>query len=90
LGDLAPFRSIAEDTLSLVDRHDLAAAKTRIKDLERAWDAAEERLQPMNPDDWTIVDEAIDHALAELRTAQPDAATCAAALKRVIAQCKAL
>lgn len=86
LGDLTPFQRIAEDSLRLVEAHDLPGAKTRIKDLETAWDAAEEHLQPLNPEEWTSVDKSIDRALTQLRSGQPDAAACAVALKTLIAK----
>lgn len=41
LGDLTTYSRIASDTLALVQRSDLAAAKARIKNLETAWDDAE-------------------------------------------------
>jgi uncharacterized membrane-anchored protein len=90
LGDLSPFRTIAEECLALVKKGDLAKAKARITDLETAWDEAEERLQPLAPDDWTNVDESIDRALANLRAGNPDAGACATALTTLIAKCNLL
>jgi len=86
LGDLAPFKKIAVDTLELVKKNELVQAKTRIKDLETAWDEAEEIMKPKSPEKWTSVDKSIDRALAQLRSAQPDPAACIAALKTLIAK----
>ena len=88
LGDLGPFQLIAEDTLRIVKTGDLRAAKTRIRDLEAAWDSAEGKLRRMNPDTWKSVDKAIDRALSQLRSGKPDSAECIAALDALIAKCK--
>jgi uncharacterized membrane-anchored protein len=85
LGDLSAFQKIAEDTLGFVRAGDLSRAKSRVGDLEFAWDNAEARLRPMNPEKWSLVDGSIDIVLRKLRSVRQNAAACSASLESLIA-----
>jgi uncharacterized membrane-anchored protein len=85
LGDLSPFREITVDTLALVDSGKLSDAKSRVRDLESAWDHAQATLKPMNGDKWAEVDDSIDTVLRKLRAFHQDAAACQESLHSLIA-----
>jgi hypothetical protein len=85
LGDLTAFKTISTDTLKIVQGGDLAAAKTRITDLESAWDEAAPTLRKVNGDSWDKLDKTIDTSLKALRAGAPDAKVSADALTAMIA-----
>ena len=73
--EVAKFRTIAQDTLTKVQAGQQADAKTRIKDLETAWDDDEPTLRPADPTAWRVLDGRIDSVLQAVRASTPDPAT---------------
>ncbi|MUL77830.1 hypothetical protein [Mycolicibacterium sp. CBMA 226] len=71
--DIAHFRNVVQDTLVKVNAGDQAGARSRITDLETAWDHDQDRLQAMDPNTWTALDHEIDAALKSVRSSSPSA-----------------
>ncbi|MEA2697313.1 MAG: hypothetical protein QOI66_1584 [Myxococcales bacterium] len=84
LGDLTPFRKIAGEMLSVVRAGDVAGAKSQADGLETAWDNAQARMRPMNPEKWTVMDDAIDGVLVTTRARQSDTAAMNGSLQELI------
>jgi uncharacterized membrane-anchored protein len=82
--ELLPFRSIAQNTLELLEAGNQTAATKRIGDLEYEWDNAEARLKPKDPAKWAAVDKKIDTVLRELRAVHPTSVTEKSALKELL------
>jgi len=85
IGDLSPLKTIAADALKMVKAGDNAGAKTRIKDLETAWDKSAKALKAANLDKWNTLDKALDTTFKTLRAASPIAADSTAVLEALIA-----
>lgn len=72
LGNLSNFRVIVQDTLDKLNAGDQAGATKRVDDLEREWDRAQARLQPLDGKTWTLIDGKDDTVLRQLRASSPD------------------
>jgi hypothetical protein len=84
LGDLSAFTVIATDVKAKVDHNDLTGGRTKVKDLEVAWDNAESGLKPRDPAKWHQLDGEIDTVLTSLRAGSPTQLDCEAGLKTLI------
>jgi uncharacterized membrane-anchored protein len=70
--DLADFVTIEKDVEQLAQKNDFAQAKTRVKDLETAWDAEAGRLKHADKAHWTELDGGIDDVLSAVRSKTPN------------------
>jgi uncharacterized membrane-anchored protein len=84
LGNLSAFAAIATDVQARVAKNDLTGGKTKVKDLEVAWDDAEAGLKPRDSAKWHQLDDEIDAVLTSLRAGRPTQSECSAALTALI------
>jgi hypothetical protein len=84
LGDLSNFATIVGDVNAKVAENDLAGGKTRVKDLEVAWDDAEAGLKPRDSTRWHQLDDQIDAVLTALRAASPSRAACRSSVSTLL------
>ncbi|UAC02416.1 hypothetical protein Dvina_51245 [Dactylosporangium vinaceum] len=84
LGNLSRFAVIVADVQDKITQNDLTGAKTRVKDLEVAWDDAEAGLKPRDAGKWHQLDDQIDAVLTALRASNPRQADCTAAVNRLM------
>jgi uncharacterized membrane-anchored protein len=84
LGDLSRFAAIATDVQARVANNDLRGGKTRVKDLEVAWDDAEAGLKPRNSGSWHQLDDEIDAVLTSLRAGTPDQSDCSTTIAALV------
>lgn len=74
LGDLSAYQGIVTDTQKIARSGDLAAAETRVTDLETLWDQNAHDMRKADPAAWSAVDGAADKAFSALRAGDPDPA----------------
>ncbi|GAA2697807.1 COG4705 family protein [Actinoplanes palleronii] len=84
LGNVSAFATIVTDLQAKVTGNDLSGRKTRVKDLEVAWDDAEAGLKPRDSGKWHELDDQIDEVLTALRAGTPNQADCAAKLTTLL------
>ena len=76
ISDLSNWRAVVADAKALVDKGDLAAARTRLKDLDKFWDGAIASSSPQTVARWRVIpgaiDRGLDRALLALRPRWPE------------------
>jgi hypothetical protein len=84
--NMTPYRKLATDTLTAFKAHDMATAKKKAKELEKAWDNDQKALQKSSPDVWKQIDDAMDDFIKPLSGKSPDAAKTQATYDAFIAK----
>ena len=72
--NMTPYRTLAGDTLTAFKARDMATAKKKARELEKAWDTGEKTLQKKSPDVWGQIDKAMDAFIKPVQDKSPDPA----------------
>jgi hypothetical protein len=85
--NMSPYRTMAADALTAFKAGDMAAAKAKSRQLEKAWDSEQKALKAKSPDTWKAVDDAMDAFIKPImKEKSPDAAKVQAAYDEFIAK----
>jgi hypothetical protein len=81
------YRTLAGDALKAFQAGDMATAKAKSRELEKAWDSEQKALRAKSPDIWKAIDDAMDAFIKPImKEASPDAAKVQAAYDDFIAK----
>ena len=84
---MSTYRTMATDALTAFKGGDTAAAKTKSRDLEKAWDDQQKALKSKSPTVWKSVDDAMDAFIKPImKGGSPDPAKVQAAYDEFIKQ----
>lgn len=84
---MSRYRDMAASTLDAFKAGDKAGAKTKARDLEKAWDSEQKTLKSKSPDTWKAVDDAMDAFIKPLmKGGSPDAASVQSAYDAFLAR----
>lgn len=84
---MTPYRTMAADALTAFKAGDMATAKAKSRELEKAWDSQQKDLKAKSPEVWKSVDDAMDAFIKPLmKGGSPDAAKVQAAYDDFIAK----
>jgi hypothetical protein len=86
--NMTPYRKLAADALTAFQAHDLAGARKKAKELEKAWDNDQKALQKENRDVWNQIDKAMDDFIKPLDDKAPDSDKVQKAYDTFIAKLK--
>lgn len=88
-GNIGAYKTLADETWTAFKAGDLATAKKKAKELEKAWDSTSKTDLAKKPDLWKEIDTALDSFIDPiLKEEKPDAAKVETAYKDFLAKLK--